>query len=41
MSTWQDDLQQKQAGPAAHNTSIHTIGKLRRVGGLRKRGLRE
>lgn len=41
MSTWQGDLERKQAAQAAHNTSIHAMAELRRVGGLRKRGLRE
>lgn len=37
----EDDLQRKQAAPAAHNASIHAIGEQHRVGGLRKRGLSE
>lgn len=38
MSTWQNDLERKQAAPPAHNTSIHAIRELHRVGGLKKRG---
>lgn len=32
----EDDLQRKQAAPAAHNASIHAIGEQRKSGRIKK-----